>query len=170
MTPGDTVTAYATTALDPATVGLSRLRAGLLAGPGAAGFDALAAALGRAADTARDVAGDLDAVLRRDARVHAGPAADGARAHLAGLRHDVVADAGRLDRASRAARELAGHHAAARRDVAPPTDGFASGSAAAALLGALGGGSDERRARLAVAAYQDRCNAVLSRALPDFSV
>ncbi|TCK26118.1 hypothetical protein [Pseudonocardia endophytica] len=162
------MTTYATTSLDPATVGLTRLRAGLLSGSGPAGFDALAGAVGRAADTARDVVGDLDAVLRRDAAVHAGPAADGARTHLAALRQDVVAAAGRLERASRAVRELAAHHAAARRDIVPDRSPSGAGPGAALLGAALDDGGD-RRARLAVAAYQDRCNAVLSGSLPEFS-
>ncbi len=159
---------YTTTALDPATVRLSRLRAGLFAGPGPAGFDALAATLRRASDAAADVAGDLDVLLRRDDTVHAGPAAHGARTHLAAVRADAAADAGRLDRAARAAGELAGHHAAARRDVAPAPDVLVPGrTSAAAMLGAAldgHGAGDERRARLAVAAYQDGCNGVLSRA------
>ena len=163
---------YPTTALDPATVRLYRLRAGLFDGPGAAGFDALATALRAAAGGLRDAAADLDAVLRRDEAVHAGAAADGARTRLAALGRDTVADAERLDRAARAAGDLAARHATARRDVpAAPDDLVPGRTSAAALLGAaLDGTDDGRRARLAVAAYQDGCNAVLASAMPVFRV
>ncbi|RZT84319.1 hypothetical protein EV383_1157 [Pseudonocardia sediminis] len=165
--------AYATTALTLDDESVPRLRARLLAGPGAAAFEPMTAAYRDASATVAGVAADLAHLLRDYDCAHGGDAAGATRVHLDALLHGTRTDADRLARAAAALQEQAAHHGAARREVAAGEPAAAPGTAAvpgaADLLGAvLAAAGPSSRARQALAVYQENSNHTLTTALPVF--
>lgn len=160
---------YPTTALDPDATSVARMRARLLAGPGAAAFEPMIEAYRRAADGVGAVAADLSWLLRDHEIAHDGRAAGAVRDRLEGLLADTRADAERLARAVPALQDQAAHHETARREVAGTDPATAPPSGAAALLGSVLAAPDEpHRTRHALAVYQHNSNHTLTTVLPAF--
>lgn len=160
---------YPTTALDPDAVSATRMRARLLAGPGAGAFEPMIEAYRRAADGVGAVAADLSWVLHHHDTAHGGRAAGTVRDQLEGLLVDTRADAERLARAVPALQDQAAHHETVRREVAGSDPAAAPPTGAAALLGyVLAAPDGPQRARHALAVYQHNSNHTLTTALPVF--
>lgn len=79
---------YPPTALDPDATSVARMRARLLAGPGAGAFEPMIEAYRRAADGVCTVAADLSWLLGQHDAAHGGRAAQAVRARLEELLAD----------------------------------------------------------------------------------